>query len=602
MKTKRALVSGFLSLALLSLVIPSRGVLAQANNSVAFSMTPSVFPAGQSSSAFLSVSSTGVAVPATLQPGDKFIFTIAASIGTVTSFVSPPFVSSSTLAAHDFSVGFGTNNSQIVVAYNGTAKTFAYGDSIAARIDFTANSLAGTGNVTLNSRFSPTVNGTPSFITAAIVNFPTGPAGPQGLQGPPGATGTTGATGPQGPAGPQGAVGPQGPAGQQGATGATGAMGATGPQGAAGATGATGPQGSQGIQGTTGAVGATGATGAQGATGNQGPMGPQGPAGTPGNGLNLMQVATLRWFQANQSGRTVTVGSQPSAMVFDGSNVWVCNTGTTTVTEVRAYDGAVLNTINLNNINTNFSATNVQPTGITFDGKNLWIAAGATGAGSDRFVFLFECRTDGSLVAQTDFTNGNETSPSLSLAGPIFDGTFIWVFRSSDLLLLGIRPSDSTVQRSVLIPGLPGTLLAYDGQNIWVLANPSGQMARVTTSNLAVATFGVGSGNNSAPSGLAFDGTYMWIVAAGDNKVYKYGLDGSLVASYNAGGGSAEGIVFDGTNIWIANPLSKTVTKLLASDGTNLGAFGVGTLPISLVFDGTSIWVANFSSGTVSKL
>ena len=71
-------------------------------------------------------------------------------------------------------------------------------------------------------------------------------------------------------------------------------------------------------------------------------MGPQGPAGTPGNGLNLMQVATLRWFEANQSGNTVTVGSQPNGMVFDGANVWVCNTAGHSVSDMRATDGTVL--------------------------------------------------------------------------------------------------------------------------------------------------------------------------------------------------------------------------------------------------------------------
>jgi sugar lactone lactonase YvrE len=171
----------------------------------------------------------------------------------------------------------------------------------------------------------------------------------------------------------------------------------------------------------------------------------------------------------------------------------------------------------------------------------------------------------------------------------------------ADFMLLGIRPSDSSVQQSVVISGMPGSSLAYDGQNVWLLANPSGQVSRVSTSSLAVTTFGVGSGNDSGPDGIAFDGTYMWIVATGDNRVYKYGLDGTLVASYS-GGGSPGGIVFDGTNMWFANPLSKTVTKLRASDGTNLGSFGVGALPLSLAFDGTSIWVANFDAGTLSKL
>jgi len=316
-----------------------------------------------------------------------------------------------------------------------------------------------------------------------------------------------------------------------------------------------------------------------------------------------MQVATLRWYQANQRGITVRVGSNPSAMVFDGANIWVCNSAGNSVMEVRATDGAVLNTINLSALNNNFEATNVQPTGIAFDGQDLWIAASAQNESGGTFVFLFECRAiDGGLVTQTDLTNGLGSSTSLSLAGPIFDGTNIWVFRQGDYVLLGIRPSDSTVQRSVPIPTQAGTSLAYDGQNVWVLANPSGSVSTVSTSSLAVTTFSVGSGNNSGADSLAFDGTFMWIVAGGDNRVYKYGLDGTLVASYSAGGGAPEGIVFDGTNIWFGNPLSHTVTKLRASDGANLGSFGVGTLPISLAFDGTSIWVANFGSGTVSKL
>lgn len=577
---------------------------AQSNNSVSFAMTPSVFSAGQPSSAFLCVSSTGAAVPATLNSGDKFTFTFPASIGAETSFETPLIIHSSTLSAGDFSIAFGSINTQIIVTYNGASKTFAYGDSISARVNFTASSTLGTANLSLSSRFTNMVNGVAPYVTVSIVNFPTGPAGPQG---PTGATGPQGMQGVQGPTGPQGMQGMPGPTGSQGIQGASGVTGATGPQGVTGPTGSTGATGSQGMQGVTGptgaqgSTGATGATGAQGATGN---MGPQGPPGTPGNGLNLMQVATLRWYQANQRGITAPVGSSPVAMVFDGANIWVCNILGNSVTEVRASDGFVLNTINLNNINNNFNATGIQPTGIAFDGQDIWIASTAQELGGNgEFLFLFEIRAkDGSLVTQLDLTNGFNNQTAISLAGPIFDGTFIWVFRSADTTLLGVRPSDATVQQSVPIVGFPGTFLAYDGQNVWVLANPSGGAARVSTSTFAVSSFSVGSGNNSGPAGLAFDGTYMWIVSSGDNKVYKYGLDGALVASFDGGGGAPDGIVFDGTNIWVANPLANTVTKLRASDGSLLGTFSAGSFPVSLVFDGINVWAANFKSASISKL
>src|SRR5262249_43270521 len=146
----------------------------------------------------------------------------------------------------------GVNNSQVVVTYNGAARTFTYGDSVCTRINFTANSQTGTGNITLSSRFTPVVNGAQPFTTAAIVNFATGPAGPQGVPGATGPQGPQGVVGPSGPQGPQGIPGSQGPQGQTGATGATGAQGPTGQQGTTGATGATGPQGPQGQQGATG--------------------------------------------------------------------------------------------------------------------------------------------------------------------------------------------------------------------------------------------------------------------------------------------------------------------------------------------------------------
>src|SRR4029079_14823700 len=148
-----------------------------------------------------------------LQPGNNFKFTISASIGIVRSFLSPLFVSSSTLTPGDFSVAFGANNNEIVITYNGVPKTFAYGDSVCLRVNFTASPQLGSANITLSGGANFVAKAAPPYATAAIVNFATGPAGPQG---------------------PQGAVGPQGPTGQHGATGAMGPQGLAGQQGVQG--------------------------------------------------------------------------------------------------------------------------------------------------------------------------------------------------------------------------------------------------------------------------------------------------------------------------------------------------------------------------------
>src|ERR1051325_120057 len=132
MRTKRALFPILLSLAVFSMFIPVPEVLAQHSDTVALGITPALFSAGQPASVILCVSSTAVAT-GTLQPGDKFTFTMAAALGTVTTFATPPYVSSSTLAAGDFSVALGTNNNQVVVTYNGATRAFAFGDSVCVR-------------------------------------------------------------------------------------------------------------------------------------------------------------------------------------------------------------------------------------------------------------------------------------------------------------------------------------------------------------------------------------------------------------------------------------------------------------------------------------
>src|SRR5262249_35085113 len=170
MRTKRAFFSVLLSVTLVSLFIPPPAVLAQHTDSVALSVTPALFSAGQPASTLLCVSSIGATSP-TLQPGDKFTFTIAATLGTLTTFVNSPLVSSATLAAHDFAAAFGTSNNQIVVTYSGVARTFAFGDSVSVRINFNASSQIATGTITLNSRFNNQINGSWPYVTASIVNF-----------------------------------------------------------------------------------------------------------------------------------------------------------------------------------------------------------------------------------------------------------------------------------------------------------------------------------------------------------------------------------------------------------------------------------------------
>jgi hypothetical protein len=109
--------------------------------------------------------------------------------------------------------------------------------------------------------------------------------------------------------------------------------------------------------------------------------------------------------------------------------------------------------------------------------------------------------------------------------------------------------------------------------------------------------FAVGTG----PSGVAFDGSSIWVANAGSDNVTKLrASDGTNLGTFAAGDGPTA-VAFDGRNVWIANSgqLRDGLTKLRASDGVALGTFGGGshTKPSALAFDGSRIWLVRFAAG-----
>ena len=296
------------------------------------------------------------------------------------------------------------------------------------------------------------------------------------------------------------------------------------------------------------------------------------PAGSPQ--VNPLQAALVQWFPAYQPAPAFSVGVEPTAMAFDGADIWVTNYGSNTVTEFAASTGKVMGTFNVG----------TKPSGIAFDGGNVWVAnsgsnnvtklLAATGAlvgtynvGSDPYGVAF----DGANIWVTNVVGGNVTE--LVAATGAFVGTY----------KVGASPSG----------------IAFDGVNIWVTNEGSGNVTKLLAATGAlVGTYNVGTD----PHGVAFDGTNIWVSNYRSNTVTKLlAASGALLGTYNVGL-TPQWVVFDGANIWVANSTSGTVSKLLASSGAPLGTFTVASWPVGLAFDGANIWVANYDSNSVSKL
>ncbi len=118
-------------------------------------------------------------------------------------------------------------------------------------------------------------------------------------------------------------------------------------------------------------------------------------------------------LKLNSSGavlQTVTVGSNPQFAVFDGTNIWVPNFDSASVSVVRASTGAVLATLTNNGLI--FSS---EPQCAAFDGQRILVTNYTASA-----VHLWKAAD---LTAIGSFSTGHGTNPY----GAASDGVNFWI-------------------------------------------------------------------------------------------------------------------------------------------------------------------------------
>lgn len=341
-----------------------------------------------------------------------------------------------------------------------------------------------------------------------------------------------------------------------------------------------GPPGPPGPPGDTGPAGAQGPTGPQGPAGPQGATGPAGPAG-PAGSQNLLQAALLRWyapsFQSLVVPCNICPNSAPSAIAFDGSNMWVGSLAQGMLFGYQAANGVPVGHFAID-------GPLDLPRGILFDGKYLWISGTISGS----FGIVTKQRPDGS--------EGNTFNVGQRAEGIAFDGASIWVANSGDGTVSKLRASDGASQGTFRVGASPRGV-AFDGTSIWIANSGDGTVSKLRVSD--------GSVQGTFPAvasawGLAFDGVSMWV--GGQNAVVKLQTsDGAILASTPIAGVTIS-LAFDGSSIWAVQSGGTQVSQVQASDGTLLNTFdtnGSGTYAVA--FDGNSIWVTHNGDGTVAK-
>ncbi|MFO8102277.1 MAG: hypothetical protein R6U37_08985 [Dehalococcoidia bacterium] len=289
---------------------------------------------------------------------------------------------------------------------------------------------------------------------------------------------------------------------------------------------------------------------------------------------NPMRIALLRWYEANESGYSFSVGDKPRRVAFDGTNIWVTNYYGDTVSKLDAATGGAVGTYSVG----------VKPVGIAFDGVSIWVANN-----NDSTVSKLNAAT-GSPVGT--YSVGDVP------VGVAFDGVNIWVANSGSDTVSKLDPATGNTVGAYSVGDQPYGV-AFDGANVWVTNYNGASVSKLdAATGSTVGTYSVGNG----PWGICFDGTSIWIANVLDDTVSKLdAATGSTVGTYSVGD-QPYGVAFDGRNIWVTNGSDNTVSRLNMATGSTVDTYSTGSLPFGVAFDGANIWVVNGNSNTVSKL
>ena len=301
------------------------------------------------------------------------------------------------------------------------------------------------------------------------------------------------------------------------------------------------------------------------------------------------RAALDQWWTSNlhfnQAGLgLVAVGSTPTLLKSDGTDVWVSNSGESDVTRIRARDGA--------NLGTWSGATGAV--GVLIAMGKVFIA-GQTTPGK-----LYEIDPSSSSAVPVSTVAGTLGN---SPAGIAFDGNKIWTANVAGSVSIVSPGTWSVATVSTGFSSLDGIL--FDGVNIWVTDQGAGKLFKLNSSGAVVQTVTVGA----SPGFPAFDGHNIWVPNFSDNSLTVVrSSDGVVLKTFSAGNGDKNGLsspvqaAFDGQRILVTNEAGG-LSFFKAADLSIIGSFATSGVsnPYGACSDGTDFWVTFEGSSSIGR-
>jgi len=315
-----------------------------------------------------------------------------------------------------------------------------------------------------------------------------------------------------------------------------------------------------------------------------------------------------------------TPSAQPKGLAYDGTYFWLADDYTNTIYKLNATTGAVVSsciapysrpsgvaydsgtlyvsdwssdTIYLVNpttcaVSSSYASPSTSPHGLAHDGTNLWHADSTSS-------LIYK------LNPATGATVSSFASPAAAERGMAWDGTHLWIADETNDLYYEIDPSDGSTVATRTVVELSAEGIAFKDGQLWSVDDNQDRIFNVDSAKLAVGQFDTPA---AAPTGFVHDGTNLWSLDTGTDKIYKLNAStGAIVTSFDTPGGDPKDVTWDGSFLWITTDVDNKIYKLDPTDGSTEATYNApDTDPYGIVYFESYLYVTDTVGNQIYKI
>ncbi len=304
---------------------------------------------------------------------------------------------------------------------------------------------------------------------------------------------------------------------------------------------------------------------------------------------------------------------------------------------------------------------------VTGNVSNVNLSCASQMGGAMQGVGLNQAPSVSTLAGSAFAINGTGAAATFkNPQGIASDGTYLYVVDTGYNIIRRIEISTGVVT-TLAGTGVPGATdgpgaaatfsspvgIAIDGGNLYVAEMGNNKIRKIVIATGEVSSFtgvanaanGMGATDGAGwaatfifPSGIASDGTNLYVTDSGNNKIRKIVIATGVVSSFTgvantltfsgaADGAAAAatfnypfGITSDGTNLYVADQVNNKIRKIVIATGVvssftgvantagarsavdGVGAAATFDFPMGITTDGINLYVADYSNHKIRKI